>query len=101
MHACQGFLEDAKFVAVKLQKRLKEEMKLKTESELKASHIESSARHANDLLDQAKKSFEEEKAALIKRAEKAEEQLKTMKEEHLTLVKKINEMLTAIFDMYS
>ena len=93
----QGYVEDAESVAVRLQKRLKEERRLKTEAESMVAHFENSAREANEHLEQAIKLFEAEKVVLTKRAEKAEKNLGPMKEKYATLVKQINDMLTAIF----
>ncbi|KAE8770756.1 40s ribosomal protein s5-1 [Hordeum vulgare] len=74
-------------VAVKLQTRLKGEMKLKVEAELMATHYEEFACQVHDRFEQAMKTFEEEKAALLKRAERAKGKFGTLKETHSALVK--------------
>ena len=100
MYVCQEYVGDAELVALKLQKRLKEERKLKADAELMVARFEDSARQANEHLEQAIKLFEAEKATLLKRVEKAEGKLDPLKEKYATLVKQINKMLTAIFGMY-
>ena len=51
---------------MRLQKRLKEEEKLKIEVESRAAHFEDSARQVNERLEQTIKLFESEKVVLTK-----------------------------------
>ena len=83
----QGYREDDESVALRQQKWLKEERRLKIEAKSRAAHFEDSARQANDRLEQAIKLFEAENAVLTECAEKAEKNFGPMKEKYATLVK--------------
>lgn len=96
----EEMLNQAESSVAGLQKYLNKKRKLREKAEKLSSDFHKSLLSAQDTLENAKTAFEEEKAALFKHAEKAEEALGPVTEELAMLKDQIKDMCIAIFGNY-
>jgi hypothetical protein len=90
-------LNQAESQAANFQKDLNTEKKLREKVESLSSDFHKSLLNVTDTLEKTKIAFNEEKAALLKRAEEAESKLEPVTQELSTLKGHITDMCNAIF----
>jgi chromosome segregation ATPase len=90
-------LNDTESKVAGLQEHLKTEKKLHVDAESSVSALQESVSTAAENLKSVKTSDEEEKTALLKHAEEAENRLKPITDELSSLKRYITDMTQAIF----